>query len=197
MNPSIDELRASLELRSTEELLSILRNRDEEEWRPEVFEIVASILAARGVPTADAFASEPEGGDTVESRPLVTVGHFFSPVEAHAARLALESAGIAAWVADEILGASYGVGVGSRLQVRVEDESSALDVLASSPPFTPELPPELAEPPCPRCGSRSVRPVAEVVDPQSTPSAGLGVSPSRRWRNHCGACGNKWFDESE
>jgi hypothetical protein len=197
MNPSIDELRASLELRSTEELLSILRNRDEEEWRPEVFEIVASILAARGVPTADAFASEPEGGDTVESRPLVTVGHFFSPVEAHAARLAMESAGIAAWVADEILGASYGVGVGSRLQVRVEDEPAALEVLGATRQQTTELPPELAEPPCPQCGSSHVRPVAEVVDPQSAPSPGIGVSPSRQWRYHCGACGNKWIDESE
>jgi hypothetical protein len=197
MNPSIDELRSSLELRSTEELLSFLRNRDEEEWRPEVFEIVASILTARGVPTADVFASEPEGGDTVESRPLVTVGHFLSPVEADAARLALESAGIAAWVADEILGASYGVGVGSRLQVRVEDEPAALEVLGATPQQTSELPPELAEPPCPRCGSRTVRPVAEIADPQSSQFVGLGVSPSRQWRYHCGACGNKWFDESE
>jgi hypothetical protein len=43
------ELAQQLERLSTDELVSILRNRDEEEWQPNVFDIVASILAARGL----------------------------------------------------------------------------------------------------------------------------------------------------
>jgi hypothetical protein len=50
-------LRLSLEARTTEELVDILRERDEGEWRPEVFPIVESILAGRNVPPVS--ASEP------------------------------------------------------------------------------------------------------------------------------------------
>ena len=42
------ELRAHFEQQSTEELASILRNRDEDKWRPDVFEVVAEVLKARG-----------------------------------------------------------------------------------------------------------------------------------------------------
>jgi len=197
MTPRIDEIRASLELRSTDELVSILRNHDEDQWRPEVFEIVASILTARGMSTADVVALGPEGVDIAEGQSLVTVGRFFSPVEAHTARLALESAGVTAWVAEEILGTAYGVGVGSRLQVRVEDLPSALEVLGASPTPASELPAELAEPPCPRCASSNVRSVAEVVDPKSPQFVGHGDFWSRQWLYDCGACGNRWSDESE
>src|SRR5262245_39264049 len=121
MTRQLDEIRAALELRSSEELESILRNQDEEEWRPEVFAIVASILSARGVSTIDIAALGPESTDTVEGQSLVTVGHFSTPFEAHSARIALESAGITAWVTDETLQ----LGLGNRLQARVEDEAGA------------------------------------------------------------------------
>lgn len=54
------QLEAQLEQCSTEELVSILRNRDEEEWRPPVFEVVTSILSARGVSPTDVVAMGPE-----------------------------------------------------------------------------------------------------------------------------------------
>jgi len=124
-----NELRATLEGRTTDELVSILRNRDDDEWRPEVFDLVASVLAGRGVSPTSVSAMGPEGEDVVEQRPLATVARYFSPAEAHASRLALEAAGVEAWVVDEAMGTVYGVGVGTRLQVRVEEQARALAVL--------------------------------------------------------------------
>jgi membrane protease YdiL (CAAX protease family) len=62
---------------------------------------------------------------------LVTVGTYFSPIEAHGCRMALEQAGLRAWVLDETAAASYGVGVGTRLQVVAEDEAAARAILAA------------------------------------------------------------------
>ncbi|HEY3055277.1 MAG TPA: DUF2007 domain-containing protein [Thermoanaerobaculia bacterium] len=143
----LDEIRQSMADRSTEELASILRNRNEEEWRPEVFEIVSSILKERGVSAGDILARRPEGVDVIETQELVTVGHFFNPADAHLHRAALEQAGIKAWVSDEATGKNYGVGVGERLQVRAEDEERALEVLEEIPTFESQ---------CPDCGSSHV-----------------------------------------
>lgn len=137
MNARIDDIREAMEQRSTEELVSILRNRDEEEWQPVVFDVVASILTARGVSAAEVAAREPEGDDVVEDQTLATVGYFFNPLEAHAARQTLENSGITAWVADENLG----LGQGMRLQVRVEDEATALGVLEAGPRPLPDVEP--------------------------------------------------------
>src|SRR5690349_12768702 len=104
-----EALRESLEQQSTEELVAILRNRDEEQWRPEVFPIVESILAARGVSPDDVEAEGPEGKDVLEMQDLVAIERFFTPVDAQTRRMALEEAGIPAWVTDETISAGYGV----------------------------------------------------------------------------------------
>jgi hypothetical protein len=180
-----DQLVAQLEQLSTDELVSILRNRDEDEWRPQVFDVVASILTARGVSPGDVEAMGPEGSDVAESAPTVTVATFFSSAEAHASRMALEESGISAWVADEAAGTMYGVGVGTRVQVRASDETVAREVLASPPAPSEALPPELSDPACPACGSRNVAPEAWVADEQAnqTPSRGR-----RNWYYVCGDC---------
>jgi Putative prokaryotic signal transducing protein len=139
------DLKSRLSQFPTEELVSILRNRDEEEWKPQVFDIVASILASRGVSPAEIAAMGPEGVDVAESAPTVTVGTFFSPTEAHASRMALEEGGVSAWVVDESVGTMYGVGVGARLQVRATDEAAAREILASPAPAE-ALPPDAADP---------------------------------------------------
>jgi hypothetical protein len=127
-----DELRASLELRPTEELLSILRDRDEEEWRPEVFDLVATILAARGVPTAEVTASGREradtGADPRADDPLVVLGSF-DVFEAHAVRMALEAAGIEVWMT----GDTSGFQSGQLLRVRAGDEREAREILEAEP----------------------------------------------------------------
>lgn len=185
----VERLAAQMERLSTDELVSILRNRDEEEWRPQAFDVVASILARRGVSPKDVEALGPEGSDVPESAPLVTVGTFFSPAEGHASRMALEEGGIAAWVADEAIGTMYGVGVGARLQVRASDAAAAREILASPPAPTDALPPELSDPACPACGSRNVAPEAWLDEEQEGQPRWPG---RRRWHYVCSDCDEAW-----
>jgi hypothetical protein len=133
MSEYTETVRLELEQKSSDELISILRNRDEEEWNPEAFAVVAELLKARGIPPEEIAALGPEGYDAVESAPTVTIARFFSPAEAHGLRMALEEAGIPAWVVDEGLATSFGVGVGARVQVRVTDEESARQIRDSAP----------------------------------------------------------------
>jgi hypothetical protein len=133
----------------------------------------------------------PEAVDVVESAPTVTIASFFSPAEAHASRMALEEAGITAWVADEAGGTMYGVGIGARLQVRVEDEGAAREVLSAARVSSEALPPDIAEPPCPACGSRNVAP--EVRPDDEADSADRRGRPTgRRWYYVCGDCRKAW-----
>ena len=190
MSDDRETIRHELEARPTDVLVSILRNRDEEEWRPEVFDIVASILAARGLSPAEVVALGPEGEDALEGQQLVTVGSYSSAVEAHAHRMTLEEAGLQAWVCDETVGAWYGVGIGCRLHVRVEDETTARAVLEAEPAPGSEIPPELAEPTCPSCGSSEVNQAVEV--PESLPRSTGG------YRSYdCESCRHTWWDRAE
>ena len=190
MNEDLEAIRRELEERPTEDLASILRNRDEDEWRPEVFDIVATILKSRGLSPTEITAEGPDGVAVVEDQPTVTVGRYFNPVHAHAHRMALEAAGLQSWVADEGGGGLYGVGIGARLQVRAEDEKAAREVLDSEPVPASEMPAELAELPCPRCQSQEVTQTAEVAE---APTLHL-ERPSRVWRYRCGSCGHTWSD---
>jgi len=183
------QLLAQLERLSTDELISILRNRDEDEWRPQVFDVVASILASRGVSPRDVEAMGPEGRDVTESAPTVTIATFFSPAEAHASRMALEEAGIAAWVVDEAVGTMYGVGVGTRLQVRASDDAAARAILASPPAPADGLPRELSDPVCPACGSRNVAPEAWLDEGQQSRPRWRG---RRSWHYVCSDCDEAW-----
>jgi hypothetical protein len=127
--------------------------------------------------------------ETSENDRLVTIGRYFSPTEAHTLRLALEEAGIDACVMDESLGTMYGVAVGARLLVRAADESAARAVLQAEPVPGSVLPEEIAEPPCPSCGSADVSQTAEI--PEAPPPA--EEWPSRVWRYHCATCRHSWL----
>ncbi len=141
------DLRRALEARTTEDLSSILRERDEGEWRPEVFAIAASILEARGVSpsVAEPPVRAADSAEVPDVQPLVTVGQYFSPTEAHSHCMALEGAGLRAWVFDESAGSYLGVGIGCRLQVRAEDEAAAralLDIAVAPDSVSPVEPAE-------------------------------------------------------
>jgi len=188
MSEDLESLRKALEQKTTDELASILRNRDEEQWRLAVFDVVASILRDRGLSPEEVAAMGPEGRDVVESEPTVTIGRFFSPPEAHASRMALEEGGITAWVTDEAGGTMYGFGIGVRLQVRTSDVAAAQELLGQ---LTADgVPPEIAEPPCPACGSRNVTSEAWLESEES--SMPRWRQTRRRWHYVCGACREAW-----
>ncbi len=126
-----------------------------------------------------------------EDDQLVTVGRYLSSAEAHAHRLALEEAGIEACVLDEVA-VSIGIGVDVRLQVRAADETAALAGLGAEPVPSSALPPEVAESPCPRCGSKEVTQTADIPD---VPSPPMEDWPSRVWRFRCAVCKHSWLDD--
>jgi len=77
------------------------------------------------------FAFEGDAEPT-PAEGLATVGRFESPVEAQIAKGMLESAGVECFLVGEnvnnLLGAAFRV----RLQVRVEDEAAARELLAQT-----------------------------------------------------------------
>jgi len=190
--PTLAGLRQEMERLSTEELTSILRNRDVDEWRPEAFQAAAAILAERGVSPADVEKLGPEGFDVVEGEPTVTLETLTGPAHAQLLRMALEEAGIAAWVVDDNLGSMYGVGIGSRLQVRARDEAAAREILKSGAAPSDALPPELAEPACPACGSRNVLPETLPPGESEGTTEGGPAALRNRWRYVCSDCHETW-----
>jgi hypothetical protein len=104
-----------------------------------------------GAAPADPEAGR-EGTDILEDQELVTVGQYFNPIEAHGHRMALEQAGLRAWVCDENIGATYRVGIGTKLQVRAEDEADAraileMDSAPASSDWWSDLSDDVVEPP--------------------------------------------------
>lgn len=104
-----------------------------------------------GAAPADPEAGR-EGTDILEDQELVTVGQYFNPIEAHGHRMALEQAGLRAWVCDENIGATYRVGIGTKLQVRAQDEADAramleMDSAPASSDWWSDLNDDVVEPP--------------------------------------------------
>ena len=188
---NLQDIQREMERRSTSELISILRNRDEQEWRPEVFQILVTILAKRGIPPGGITALGPEGVDVVETQQLVTVGWYPTAWEAHSHRLALEAAGLTAWLCDEFAGTMYAMGIGARLQVRAEDEEAAREILEDLPSPSEEMPQECTAPRCPGCGSIDVTETERATEPPPIAQAGRSRIG---WRRVCRACGHSWFD---
>ena len=92
------DLRSHFDEKSTEELLEILRVRDEVTWRPEVFSVVESIVRERGseVPNPD----PPAPHDTHAGEP-VEVCALPDPALIPVAKSLLDEAGIEYFVRDE------------------------------------------------------------------------------------------------
>jgi membrane protease YdiL (CAAX protease family) len=194
MSNDREGLREQFDQRPTEELQSILRGRDEGEWRPEVFEVVASVLEARGVSPEGVIARGPEARDVWESEPLVTLATFSSPVEAHASRMALEEAAIPAWVADESLGTMYGIGIGSRLQVRPGDAETAREILSSEPAPADAFPPESPEPAPLASGSRNSASEAAPFDGEEEAPQSPALAGTAGRATSSGAQARLWFE---
>jgi hypothetical protein len=169
-------IREQMEAKPTEELVDILARRNEEEWRPEVFDIVSEVLRGRRIAIDEAVAAARtalalEPVPDPEARvDLVTVGRFLTPVEAQLCHAHLARGGLTPVIADENMTALGLVLVtgGVRVQVPVEQEAEALELIRQGQAL------EFTER-CPSCGSSDIV-HAEVGTPQAT----------------CGKCGHRW-----
>lgn len=103
----------------------------------------------------------PDEPDAGEDFALVTVGRYRSPIEAQAYRMAIEQAGLRAWVSDENMGTTFGPVIGTGLEVRARDEEAALAILERKTEPRAEAAPPPPEP-SPDHGRRS--PVLERLE---------------------------------
>lgn len=195
MAPSPEDLAAQYAQMSELELMELARSYDGLVDNAQA--ALRAEFARRGLETP--LVEKPE---EPEFRRLVTVRRYRDLTEAFLGRSLLESAGIAAWIADENLVRmnwfySNLVG-GLRLQVDERDATDARGILEEEAPGTITYGEEEAyvQPTCPKCGS------AEITLGDGRESGrslvalyvlAIPVSPRKAvW--HCGACGAEWVD---
>jgi hypothetical protein len=189
---NMDEIRQQMDLLTDDELITIIREHDEEQWRPEVFDIVASILNQRGVSQDKDSESDEDVWDDTANLNLMTVANYFNEADAEIDRLALEANDLKAWIVNKI---NADMATPVQLQVCKKDFAAALRILEFDPSElvpSSDLPAEIAEPPCPKCGSRKVMEQAEVAEPLETQPR-----PDNAWLYHCSSCGHKWAETSD
>ena len=192
-----DEIREQLDLLNDEGLIFILRERDEEQWRPEVFDIVAVILAERGVSPAAQTADEEGGGDEAAGLDLIVVGNYLNYQDAESDRLVLEEKGLRAWILDEKSPQDSESAGTIQLKVLPDDLTAAMAALDSEPVSSSALPDDIAEPPCPKCGSRKITEQAEMVESYDrSPDSSCSIS-QQMWFYQCASCGYKWSESHE
>ncbi len=115
--------------------------------------------------------------DVPPDQRLVTVGRYLSPIEAHGCRMALEQAGLRAWVLEESTSASFGVGVGARLQVAAQDEPAARAILAAEQVDSAEVLPESAWELEEAMAAIAGRPRGEEIPDQEPPASEKDSGP--------------------
>jgi hypothetical protein len=131
----MSDLRDRLAALPDDQLLDILRERDADTYRAEVFPIVEALLRERGI---DPRTAEEEGGAATEDGAehtipdLALVSNFESVFEAEFCRSALLSAGIRAWLStDPAIGAlaplRRGEGIG--ILVRTDEVEAAQEIV--------------------------------------------------------------------
>jgi DNA-directed RNA polymerase subunit RPC12/RpoP len=186
-----EEMRKQLSLLPDDELLDIWEAHDEEQWRPEAFDIIRSILLARGI-SPDKKKAEPEYDDAdldaAAFATLASVGHYNSPSDALTDQMALEGNGIKSWNSSQFSGITKASGM--ELRVRREDYETAMQIIGSpAPVLSSDLPEDIAEPPCPKCGSRNV--MEHPVKDEQWQGA-FDSAPEQLWFYRCDACGHEW-----
>ncbi len=187
-----EEIRRQMEQKENQELISILLEHDEDQWQPEVFDIVGSILAERGVSSGGDLkvVRERDIHAETEGLNLITVSEYFNYLEAETDRITLEGEGIKAWVFHEGDPLAEGIPPGVQLKVNAEDWKAAMERLGAEMALSTDLPDDIAEPPCPRCASRKVTENAEIVEDRASGKP----SQKQQWLYHCANCGLRWSD---
>ena len=179
----------------TGELLTILNERDLDEWRPEAFPLIEAILAERHVDVAAALASLSAAATYVDFEALAEIATFGTSVDAHLCRMALEEAEIPCWLFNDNLAGVHvplGMAIGVSVRVRPEDAEGAREILEAVRSGATAAPEDRVS--CPRCGaSDAVR--ARTTDRLSTVETFLIMGPpiaQSRWQYKCATCGHSW-----
>jgi len=189
-----DEIREQLDLLNDDELVSILREHDDEQWRPEVFDIIASILKERGVSPGEYTEPEEDVEDETAGLALVVVGNYFNQGDAEADRLALEEKGLRAWIFNEESPQDAGSASSMQLRVFPDDLTAAMAILNTAPIHSSDLPADIAGPPCPKCGSSRIAEQAEIVESFDASSSSYRPTPEQKWFYNCASCDYKWSE---
>lgn len=190
-----DELRTRLSDMSTDELVAILRFRDQEQWRPEVFPLVEAILKDRGLSTADLTSVEEVPADIPELETLESIASFPTALEANLCRMALQEAEIDAWLSTEHLAGvapPLGLAIGVDVMVRPSSVEAAREILSGIQDGVAALPEDREV--CPRCSSTDTE-HQQTTDRVATVSGWLLASmplAQHVWRWKCRACGYEW-----
>lgn len=148
-----DKIRQHLEQLSNEELISILLKHDENQWRPEAFDIVEAILIERGSSSGKdlKYSVGPESAlDETEGLNLKTVAEYVSHLDAEYDRLILENEGVKAWIFEDDSPSDEGIPPSVQLKVCAEDWRAAMERLASEDEIFSDLPDDIEEPPVPK-----------------------------------------------
>ncbi len=192
---NLDEIRQHFEQLKNEELISILLKHDENEWRPEVFDIIGAILSERGVSAGKGlkYAEGPKSTlEETEGLNLMTVAEYMSRLDAETDRLILENEGVQAWIFQEDTPPVQGTPTTVQLKVCAEDWRAAMERLAHEEAFLPDLPDDITEPPCPKCGSRKVTEKEETVEILSDTGK---TSQKQKWFYCCASCNHIWSEQ--
>ncbi len=190
-----DELPDRLKAMPTGELVQILRDHDVDEWRPEVFPLVEAILRERGVDTHAVADLGPSPHQTVELGGLETVASLRTALEANLVRMALEEAGIDAWLSTENLASiapPLGFATGVDVLVRPDTATAAREVLADVEAGARRLPEEVEV--CPQCGGHETEHVRKT-DRLSAVAGWVFAAtpiPAVAWRWKCRCCSFEW-----
>ncbi len=167
-----DDLRARFESLATEELASLLRRHDTEEWRPEVFDVVRSILVRRGVfgvapesDQAEGALSDPAGeGDLLSTDGMELVASGLDLSEADEADKALCTAAIPVQLVPD--------GVYFSVYIPIGEAARSIEVLRAAGVLSATPVPDAITTtggPCPACGGH----VEAGLD--ACPGCGLAV----------------------
>jgi putative signal transducing protein len=107
-----DDLRSRLDAMATAALVEVLKRQDLDEWRPEVFPVVESILRDRGVDVAElkASAERDRAAARADDRTFVRVMELPDPGALAIAKSLLQEAGVDFFIKNEETQALFGWG---------------------------------------------------------------------------------------
>jgi len=153
-------------------------------------------LAKRGIGENRIQEQQDDSVDEAQSsyQELITIGQNMNPLEAQMLRSALEAKGVKVWLSGEDAANIFPGGIGTRLQVRVEDKDDARSLIDNQSDLSMEMSLEFTDPLCPHCGSDNVTEIPET--PES--STHFQDGPSHRdLSRQCHDCGHSWWELSD